>query len=570
MKGVVRKKGMVMESNNPSFTYIMTEEKIKKYEREGFWKERCYPDHLERNLAKFPQNEAFVDQRGRITFADLNRIVNNLASNLVEMGIRKNDVIGVQVPNRVEYFFMKYALAKIGAVILNIGIGLRERELLYILGASDAKGIVSPVAFHNFNHWGMIKTVQKSLPSLEYVLLLDWREEERPSGVYPFDAMISNRTINDQLKNYRRLLKGPNEIDMLSLTSGTTGNPKICQFTPNARMLFGKQIMQRCGITSDDVMLVICPVTQGLGNSCSSQAAAYAGAKVVLLERFEEKEALKLIEIERATILVGIPSQYIKMLSIDRFDHYDLSSLRMVISAGSYLPYDTAKEIIRRMEVKLIQIYGTHDGGTLTVGTPDLDEETVSKTVSRPLPDAELKIVDSEGAEVTKGEIGEIVYRSANGCAGYLGDLDGTKAAFDSEGYFHSGDLGRLTKEGFLEIKGRIKDIINRGGQKINPEEIEEVLIDHPDVENVAIVGMPDPMLGEKSCAYVVSKKGRTFTFDQMKTYLKEKGVALFKFPERLEMVGEIPVSEGKKPAKNILRKDIAEKLKREGPKQES
>ena len=217
------------------------------------------------------------------------------------------------------------------------------------------------------------------------------------------------------------------------------------------------------------------------------------------------------------------------------------------------------------MNVKLIPIFGSHDGGTLTIGTPDLDEETVCRTVCRPLPDAELKLVDPKGQEVPSGEIGEIVYRSANACAGYFEDFEGTTTVFDSKGFFHSGDLGWLTKEGFLEIKGRSKEIIIRGGQNINPSEIEDILIKHPDIENVAIVGMPDPILGEKSCAYVVTKKEKTLTFHNMISFLKGKGVATFKLPERLELIDEIPVSEGRKPAKNILKKEIENKLIREG-----
>jgi len=330
-------------------------------------------------------------------------------------------------------------------------------------------------------------------------------------------------------------------------------------------MLFGRQIAERSGITSADTIMVICPITGGVGNSCSTLAAGYAGCKVLLQERFNEVETLELIAKEKPTLIVGVPTQFIKMLSAPDFEKYPLHSLRLVISAGSYMPYEKAKEIIHRMHVKLISIFGSHDGGTITVGTPDLEEEVMCRTVGRPLPDIELKIVDPQGREVAPGEVGEIVYRSGNACMGYYGDEEGTKSAFEPNGYFHSGDLVRLTPEGCLEVKGRSKDIIIRGGLNINPGEIEDILIKHPDIENVAMVGMPDPVLGERSCAYVVAKKGKNFTFEKMLSYLKEKGVATFKLPERLEVVDDIPLSEGKKPARNILKKDIEEKLRQEG-----
>jgi non-ribosomal peptide synthetase component E (peptide arylation enzyme) len=310
---------------------------------------------------------------------------------------------------------------------------------------------------------------------------------------------------------------------------------------------------------------VMCPITAGIGNSTSTLAAGYAGCKVVLQERFKDTETLDLIEKEKPTVIVGVPTQFIKVLAASDFDKRHLESLRLVITAGSYFPYEKAKELIRRMRIKLISVFGSHDGGTITVSTPDETEELMCRTVGQPLPGTDVRIVDGEGCDVQPGEVGEIVYRSANACIGYFGDVEGTKSTFDEDGFFHSGDLVRLTPEECLEVKGRSKDIIIRGGLNINPGEVEDILIEHPDIENVAIVGMPDPILGERSCAYAVAKKGKTFTFEKMVSFLKEKGCATFKLPERLEVVHDIPLSEGKKPAKNILKKDIEEKLRREG-----
>jgi non-ribosomal peptide synthetase component E (peptide arylation enzyme) len=545
----------------------MVEEVIKRYESEGLWEGKVFYDFLENNFKRFPQKEALVDSRFRFTFSDINRVVNNLASNLLEMGFQKNDVVGVQVPNRVEYMLLRYALSKIGAIIMSIGIGMRKREITHLLGITKAKGFVVPVFFHGFNYAKMIEEARKELPFLKCVFLLDSQDKHLPAGTYLFEEVTKDRTVNDQIKglNYKRLQKGPKEIDMLNLTSGTTGMPKICQCIPNARMLFGKLIVQRTGLTSEDTMLVICPITGGVGNSCSTLAAGYSGCKVVLQERFNERETLQMIEKEKVTFVVGVPTQYIKILEVPEFDQYSLDSLQIVISAGSYLPYEKAKETIKKMKAKVISIFGSHDGGTITLGTPDMDEEAMCRTVGPPLPDAEVKILDPSGNEVPPGELGEAVYRSGNACAGYFEDFEGTRTAFKPDGYFHSGDVVRMTPDGYLEVKGRSKDIIIRGGLNINPGEIEDILIKHPQVENVAIVGMPDPVLGERSCAFVVPKKQGGFTFEQMVSYLNEKGVATFKLPERLELIDEIPLSEGKKPAKNILKKTIEMKLRQEG-----
>jgi non-ribosomal peptide synthetase component E (peptide arylation enzyme) len=556
-----------MELNNPSYQYRMVEEVIKRYESEGLWEGKVFSDFLENNFQRFPMKEALVDSRYRLTFSDIHRIVNNLASNLFEMGVQKNDVVGVQVPNRIEYMLMRYALSKVGAIIMSIGIGMRKREIDHLLGITKAKGFVAPVFFHGFNFAKMIEDRRKNLPSLEYVFLLDSPDKKLPAGTYRFEELIRDRAVNDQIKglNYKKLQKGPKEIDMLNLTSGTTGMPKICQCIPNARMLFGRLIAQRTGLTSEDTMLVICPITGGVGNSCSTLASGHAGCKVVLQERFDEKETLQLIDKEKATFVVGVPTQFIKIMEVPEFDQYALNSLRIVISAGSYFPYEKAKETIKRMKAKLISIFGSHDGGTITIGTPEMDEEAMCRTVGRPLPDAEVKILDPSGHEVAPGEAGEIVYRSGNACAGYFEDYEGTIAAFKPDGFFHSGDLVRMTPDGYLEVKGRSKDIIIRGGLNINPGEIEDILIKHPQVGNVAIVGMPDRVLGERSCAFVVPKKEGAFTFEEMVSFLKEKGVATFKLPERLEFIDEIPLSEGKKPAKNILRENIEKKLRQEG-----
>ncbi|MFQ5827322.1 MAG: class I adenylate-forming enzyme family protein, partial [Dehalococcoidia bacterium] len=274
----------------------------------------------------------------------------------------------------------------------------------------------------------------------------------------------------------------------------------------------------------------------------------------------------KQVQEERVTVAALVPTQLMMMVRHPDFEKYDLSSLRVVVSTGAALAYQDGVEAEERLGVPVVQAYGSTDSGN--GGFADMDENREERllTVGKVLPGIERKLVDDEGKEVPQGEVGEVWLRSPAAGSGYYRDIETTRQAWTEDGWFKMGDLGRINRQGNLVLVGRKKDMIIRGGQNIYPAEVENLLMSHPNVYQAAIVGMPDPLLGEKCCAYVVPRPGQEFTFDEMVAFLRTKDLAPYKLPERLESLAELPmVAEGQKVDKNALHKDIEAKLKAEG-----
>jgi non-ribosomal peptide synthetase component E (peptide arylation enzyme) len=285
-----------------------------------------------------------------------------------------------------------------------------------------------------------------------------------------------------------------------------------------------------------------------------------------MLEHFSPQEALEIIEKERVTITPMVPAQAAMVIRHPDFEKYDISSLRVVLTMGAPLPYKVAVDVEKKLGCPIIQNYGSIDCAAACMGAIDDPIEVRLSTVGKPYAGAEVKLVGDRGEEVDYGEAGEIFIRGPAAVSGYYKDPEATWQIWSRDGWYRTGDLGRFDEEGHLIIVGRKKEMIIRGGQNIYPVEIEDLLMTHPGVANIAIVKMPDPIMGERACAYVIPEGGQEFTFDEMVSFLKEKGVTPYKFPERLEVVNAFPmVAEGQKIDRKALEKDIEEKLKAQG-----
>jgi non-ribosomal peptide synthetase component E (peptide arylation enzyme) len=330
--------------------------------------------------------------------------------------------------------------------------------------------------------------------------------------------------------------------------------------------MYGSKVQNRIyKITPEDVVTIFALPMVG-PNFPGHFIAPRVGAKIAMLEHFEAEEALKLIEKEKVTIACVVPAMLSMMVRHPNLKDYDLSSLRYLESTGSSLPYQLAIEAEEKMGCPIIQIYGAADFGVVCIPNPEATREVRLVTVGKPYEGCEVKLIDDDGREVGEGEVGEIMARGPACASGYYKDAEATWQAWTKDGWFKLGDLGKFDKEGNLAIVGRKKEIIIRGGQNIYPIEIESMLITHPKVSDVAIIGMPDPVMIEKACAYVTLKSGQSFTFEEMVSFLKDKNVASYKFPERLEIIDRLPmVAEGQKVDKKLLRQAIAQKLEEEG-----
>jgi non-ribosomal peptide synthetase component E (peptide arylation enzyme) len=410
----------------------------------------------------------------------------------------------------------------------------------------------------------MVKDLPREIGSLEHIFITG---ERVPEGTISIDRMlqdeIEKRNPGDWLE--RTKCKAM-EFSTITTTTGTTGFPKfveraICSYTDMC-LAFA----ERWKVTNKDVFAVFSPSASG-PNVAGYYVAPLAKARVAMLERFNNEAALKLIEKEKITIIPVVPTMLIKMIGHPKFSSFDLSSLRLIISIGASLPYQTAMDAERLMGAPIVQRYGSVDSGLSSTHSPEESQEVRFRTVGRPVGSADVKLLDDNGDPVKDGEAGEVVVRVKREFSGYFNDLKATLASWKGDGWYKMGDLGKWDPQGNLMIVGRKKEMIIRGGQNIYPFEIEELMLGHNKVGEIAIIGIPDKTMGERACACIVPEsQDDLITLDEMVAYLKEKDVSAYKLPERLAFIEQMPmVAGGQKVDKKTLKENIVEKLTEEG-----
>jgi non-ribosomal peptide synthetase component E (peptide arylation enzyme) len=480
------------------------------------------------------------------------------------MGFVKDDALIVQLPPRSELLMMHIACEKAGLLYVPAMHNLREKELEYLISRTEAKGIVIPWKFKDTDYYGMVRGLQAHLPRLKHIIFCG---DEHPEGTL-FLSDMGNRPIEreyptDYIKQTRM---PPFEVTFIRPTSGTTGMPKLVELPVCCRVYESHMLAQVLKMTNNDIVAAISPAAGG-PNVLPYLGAPVAGAKIVFLERWDAEEALKLIEKERVTLLGAVPTQLFQMIHHSKFSKYDLSSLRTVVVTGQALTYPLGVEAEEKLGCLVLQLFGaTEWGGSLLTSPLDPQEirfNTVGKSSSQ---ENRVKIVDENDNEVLPGEPGELLLGGPSSGSGYFKNPQATWEIWTRDGWLKTGDVARIDEAGNVVICGRKKDMIIRGGNNIYPSEIENLLLMHPKVDNVAVVSMPDPVMGEKVCAYISLKIDQNLTLEEIVALLKEKGLSTFKIPERLEIMDRLPLGpSGEKIDKEVLRKDIAQKLKVEG-----
>ena len=518
---------------------------------------KTLPELWDQNAEKYPDREAIVDSRTRLSWSHAKKWIDRLSLGLVELGIKKDEVVVLQLPSSVELPLLRLACEKAGILSLALLPGFRKKELQYALSFTGAVGIVIPWKFKGFDCFELIKKLQPELPRLKHIFVIG---DDIPNDAISIKEMVQRRLEERYPSDYlaKRSYKGP-EVSYINLTSGSTGFPKFVEYPAWARPTLGRGLAERTKLSTDDIIGIFTPAVGG-PTTLGYYAAPHVGCKIVMLESFDAEEALSLTERERITIATGVDTVLVKMFRHQKWSHYDVSSVRLWYMGGPAIN-SVAEEVEDRGGV-ILNIYGAADFGGMSLADITEPRSTRLMTLGKPVAGATLKIVNSDGNETSKGETGEIWGTGPSCASGYYQDSESTWQVWTKDGWFRTGDLGRFDEQGNLLLVGRIKDMIKRGGQNIYPAEIEQILMDHPKVAAVAIVSMPDPVLTEKACAYVVCKTGEGFTFDEMTSFLRSKDIAMYKMPERLEILEEMPmVAEGQKVDKKVLRKDLIKKL---------
>jgi non-ribosomal peptide synthetase component E (peptide arylation enzyme) len=540
-----------------------TPEMFEDYTKKGYWGSKTLSDFWKTNARDCPEREAVVDSRTRLTWREADRWIDRFALGLLERGLKKDQVIVIQLPNCVELCLLRVACERAGLLCLPVLRTLRQREMEYILNGVEAVGVVFPWKFRKFDYLEMIQEIRPRLPNLQYLFMTD---ERVPGGVISLRKMVEQPLEEKYLQTFLEKTKcSANEFSLIAATSGTTGFPKFVESPICSRIYMGKVAIKEFGLTDKDIIGVFSPAVGGV-NHQAYFSSPMVQAKVVMLEHFSAVEAFQLIERERITYAGMVPAQLAMMIRETTRKKYDLRSIRLLQSAGSPLLPQLAMEAEREFGCPIVQTYGSMDSGGMTLHSLNDPVEVRLFTIGRPARGNEVRLIDDAGKETKRGEAGEIQVRGPTLVSGYYKDPEMTRRVYTEEGWYKTGDLGRYDEKGNLLIVGRKKDVIIRGGQNIYPVEIENLLLAHPKVLSVAVVKMPDSLMGEKACAYVVAKDGHAFTFEEMIAFLEKMKVAAYKWPERLEVIHALPmVAEGQKVDKKLLEKDLEEKLKREG-----
>jgi non-ribosomal peptide synthetase component E (peptide arylation enzyme) len=536
-----------------------TKEMVDQYVRDGYWTRELTVDFWDRNAALYPDEEALVDSRNRLTWLQAKQRIDKLALSLLDLGFKKDEVLLAQLYNSVELNLIRLACEKAGILLAILPYTFRHAELESVLKQVEAKGAFIPYEFRGFNYFEMFEEIRPRVQALKYIFVIG-------DGVP--DTAISVQEMMDQEAKFSRddypekFKFGPFEFEEIMTTSGTTGTPKCVEWTGCARLAQARQYIKKLNLTRHDVIAAFSPSTGAATECLVYRCPPQVAAKTIMIERFTPEEACQLIERERITVAGIVPTMIVRLLEYPGIQEHDLSSLRILVSTGSLLLYQVAKEAEEKLGCSICQGYGSVDSGAVTMCGIDEPQEARWQTVGRPFPGGEVRLMNEEGVEAPPGDV---TVAGPTCVGGYYKDPEATKQAWTG-GRFKMGDLGVFDTEGRLKIIGRQRDIIIRGGQNVYPKEMEDQLVQHAKIAEVAIVRMPDRQMGEKACAYVVLKPQQRFTFEEMVSFLKKKRIAPFKIPERLEIVQSLPlVPGGNKVDKRHLEQEIAQKLKTEG-----
>ena len=497
-------------------------------------------DNLRRIAGQYPGSDALVDvpTGRRWTYAQLDADTDSLACGLLMLGVGKGDRVGIWAPNCAEWVLLQYATAKIGVILVNINPAYRSHELGYVLRQAGISLLVSAESFRTSNYRAMVEEVAGDLLDLMRVIYL---------GTPAWDELLAAGAAAGRgaLEERSATLAFDDPIN-IQYTSGTTGFPKGATLSHHNILNNGFFIGEGCQYTKDDRVCIPVPFYHCFGMVLGNLACTTHGAAIVIpAPGFDPKLTLAAVVSERCTSLYGVPTMFIAELALPDFASYDMSSLRTGIMAGSPCPVEVMKRVVSEMHMAEVTIcYGmTETSPVSTQTTADDDMERRVATVGRVHPHVEVKVTDPEtGLVLPRGSHGELCTRGYSVMLGYWNEPDKTAEAIDPGRWMHTGDLAVMDDAGYLNITGRIKDMVIRGGENIYPREIEEFLYSHPDIEDVQVIGVPDAKYGEELCAWVRLRPGAAITAEQVREFCTGK-IAHYKIPRYVRVTDEFPMT---------------------------
>jgi acyl-CoA synthetase (AMP-forming)/AMP-acid ligase II len=579
-----------------AFATRLTPAMAARWRGAGLWSDETFASVLARRVRDMPEREALTDGRRRLSYRELADGIDRMAARLRALGIGVGDVVTIQLPNWIEFALVFFALERLGAVAVTVSVDFRSRELEYIMRFAESRMLICCAQFHGFDHAGMAAELKPRLPTLGTIGIV---RGAAPAGMVSLDDVLA---VPGKPEGFVPAATNADTVMRMAFTSGTTGNPKGVMHSHNTTLAAARILNGDLGLLADDVMMIWLPLGLNWGYLTLVQSVL-AGAKAVLLDRFNPAAALDLIERERVSYIPTAPASLTAILQQGDLSRRDLTSLRIVVSGGASAPVETIRSWRRAVSESsgqhghassaraghspepgssarnavlasaasgqhgdassggaLVELLGMLETGYQAYTRPSDDPERVAGSVGVPASHMGLRLVDGEGRDVPQGEEGEICCDGPSVHLGYHNNPSANAEAFLPDGWFRSGDLGVIDADGRLRIVGRLKEMINRGGKKFFPREIEEILYTHPQVLYAAIVGIPDARLGERNCLCLVPRPGEPPTLESITAFLGDS-VATYKLPERLELFTQFPFTPTGKIQRHALVREVLARM---------
>jgi 2,3-dihydroxybenzoate-AMP ligase len=534
------------------------------YRQKGYWQDKSLAQEFAAVFDRFTDRTVLIDGDRSLSYREMDAVTTNLALNLLEIGLQPLDRVVPTLPNVHEFVLLYFALQKIGAIPIAALVTHRYAEISQFVDLSKATTCVYPETSGDFSFSPIIDRIAAENGNLKIRIVLG---TPKP-GEHSLRDLI-DRPARLPASRLTDIQIDPTDPCIFQLSGGTTGIPKLIPRTNNDYAYNSKVAASVCEVNSESVLLLVLPIAHNLPLACPGiQGFMFQGAKVVLHANTRPAEMFALIQKHKVTHLKVVPALLIRLINDPSISEYDLSSLKLIQSGGQRMqPEVRAKTRALIPGVFVQENFGMSEGTLMFVRASD-PEEVKLETCGRPVcADDEVRLLDEDDRVVPMGQVGELTVRGPYTLRGYFGVPEYNARQFTSDGFYRSGDLMRMHPSGNYVVEGRKKDLINRGGEKISAEEVENLILMHSAVQNVACVPMPDANMGEKMCAFVILKAGQSLGLKELVAFLMTKEIAKFKLPERLEILTDFPVSTFGKVSKKALGELVTDKLLAEASK---
>jgi len=519
-------------------------------------------DFCDRNGRQGGDREALVDPWRRLTWSDIKQLSDRLALSLINLGLKRDTKILVQLPNCAELFLTRLACEKAGIRLVTVTPAFRQAELTPIMRFTRPEAAIIPKLHGAVNYLELFEAARTEDGCRAVVI-----GDDVPLGALSFEEMLAAAPGAGDPQKIESRRYTILDICQIATTSGSTGIPKCVEVPLYTRLLTGWVHLKRFGVGSEDTLAAATSIVTGTADALVYNGGCAAGATIVLMDHFSPADCLSLLAAEGISVIPLVPTMMARILALPDLSHYDLRALRIVINHGASLPRIQGEEMEKRLDCRVVQAYGSVDCGGISANRWDDSPEVRLGSLGQPLDGNEIRIVDSGDREVPPGEVGKLMVRGLHSDARFLNnpELDARRRV---NGYFDLEEFGKRDQYGNIILMGREHDLIIRGGQNIFPADIEAALSHHPKILEVAVLGVPDAEMGERVCAFLVCAEGKPVELSEIKSFLEAKGLARFKWPERIEIVKSLPrVASGYKIDKKKLREDF---FSRRGPDDDS